>query len=171
MTTDDFIAAMDRDISARAADIITAKPAQEKYLSYADMKALTACIGSLCEEKLGGVPGQVLVACKLAEAVLAPANEKAPLLRDVLRMSRGLSGVSAIITAIGTALGWSGTAIAVVVAFMVGTSLFGAVCVSAFVGYFLFLAPPAKLSGKALDVLRQGMRVALAEHARHASQP
>ncbi len=135
------------------------------------MKTLSASGGSLCEEELGAVPRQVLVACKLAEAVLAPANEKAALLRDALRQSRGLSGVSAIITAIGTALGWSGTAIAVVDAIMDGTSLFGAVCVSAVVGYFLFLAPPAKLSGKALDVLRQGMRVALAEHYRSTSQP
>ncbi len=32
MTADDFIASMDRDISTRAANIITAKPAQEKSL-------------------------------------------------------------------------------------------------------------------------------------------
>ncbi len=170
MTTADFIISMDRDISTRAADLIAAKPEHEKFLNYADMKTLSVFVRTRCEEELGAVPQQVIVACKLAEAVIAPSNEKAPLLREVFRLSRGLRGVSALISAIGTALGWSGTAIAVVVAFMTGASLFGAVCVSAVIGYFLFLAPPAKLSEKALAVLHQGLRVALTEHDR-SEQP
>ncbi len=167
MTADDFMNAMDRDISARAADIISAKPQGEKYLNLADMKALTAYVGELCQTELGGVPQQVIISCKLALAVLAPANEKIVLLREVLSMSRGLSGVGSIITAIGTALGWSGSAIAVIVAFMTGANLMGLIGLSAVVGYFFFLASPASLSEKALAVLHQSVRIALTEHCKN----
>ncbi len=155
---------MERDICARAADIISDKPQGAKYLNFADLKSLSAYVGSLCQTELGAVPQQVVVACKLAEVILAPTHEKTALLREVLSMSRGLNGVASIIKAIGTALGWSGTAIAMVVAFMTGASFIGIMGVAAVVGYFMFFSAPAKLSEKALAVMRQGVRTALSEH-------
>ncbi len=169
MTTTDFISCMERDISAQTADIIAAKPEGQKFLTQADMKTLSSCIGNSCQAEFGAVPQQILVACKLAEAVVAPPHEKAELLREVLSMSRGLRGISAIIAAIGAALGWSGSAITVLVAVMTGANLVGLISVAAVISYFLILASPAKLSEKALAVLHQGVKAALAEHYRTSS--
>ncbi len=171
MTTEDFIPTLSRDISTWAADLIIHKPEGSKYLNDADMKTLSASVADACQAELGSVPQQVIIVCKLAQAVLAPTNEKTALLREVLHMSRGLSGVASIISAVGTALGWSGSAIAIAVAYFTGASLLGLVSLSAVLGWFFIFSPPARLSERALNVLQQGLRSALQhETANHRPQ-
>ncbi len=164
MTTEDFIADMERELSNRAADLISAKPEQEKYISLADLRIITSALKDRCRMQLEEMPKQVDVACLLAEAVLAPMQEKAALLKKVYALTGRMKGTGAIISAVGTALGWSRSVISVVVALYLGTSLVGALGVTALVGYFLFAGTPAEQADKALNVLRKGVYTALQEY-------
>ncbi len=164
MTAEDFIAGTERDLCAQAADILSAKPEQEKYLNRADIRALAATLTERCRAELGEAPRQIEVACLLAEAILAPMSEKGGLLRKVYTLTGGMKGTAAIISAVGTALGWSKSVIAIVIALYLGTSLAGALGVTALVGYFLFNGSHAEQADKALNVLRKGVQTALREY-------
>ncbi len=164
MTAEDFIAETERDLCARAAELLAAKPEQEKYLNRADLRTLSDTLTERCRDRLGETPKQVEIACLLAEAILAPMNEKGGLLRKVYGLAGGMKGTGAIISAVGTALGWSKSVIAIVVALYLGTSMLGALGVTALVGYFLFSGSPVEQADKALTVLRKGVNTALREY-------
>ncbi len=161
MTTEDFIACMERDLSARTAELLSGKPEQEKYLTLAELRQLAGNVQQLCADRLGETPWQVQSACLLAEAILAPMNEKTGLLKKVYALAGGMKGTDALISAVGNALGWSRSVLTLVIAFYLGFSWLGAIGVAALVGYFLFHGSPSAQSERALGVLQQGVRAAL----------
>lgn len=139
-----FSAAIESTIDAKFAEIMHGKPATDRYLTYFDAQTLCASVRNIFKNALGAPPPQILAACSLSEAILAPtAEEKQRLIKAAVGTGGGAAGIAMIIAAVGTALGWGAGALAGVSAFFVGSSMLGplawliaGVSIAGIAGYF-----------------------------------
>jgi hypothetical protein len=121
-----FSSALESTIDAKFCEIIHGKPATDRYLTYFDGQTLCASVRNIFKNALGTPPAQILAACSLSEAILAPtANEKQKLIKTAVAAGGGAAGIGMILAAVGTALGWGAGVLAGVSAFFVGSSMVG----------------------------------------------
>ena len=121
-----FKSALEGTIDVRFAEIMSGKTGTDKFLTYIDGQILTASVRNVFKNALGVVPPQIDAACKLSEAILAPTDvEREQLLKSVVGIGGGATGIGMIIAGIGGALGWGSGVIASVATWIVGTSLAG----------------------------------------------
>jgi len=121
-----FSSALESTIDAKYSEIMRGKPETDRYQTYFDGQTLSASIRNIFKNALGAPPPQILAACSLSEAILAPTTaEKQKLIKAAVGAGGGAAGIAMIIAAVGTALGWGAGALASVSAFFVGSSLLG----------------------------------------------
>lgn len=94
--------------------------------TYIDAQAVTNVLSAYFMNKIGLIPKKVKAACDLSLAVIAPSNRiRLNHLKSALGLAGGSAGIGLLIGALGTALGWGASTVAVVTAFFTGTSLTG----------------------------------------------
>jgi len=164
-----FFRAVHGQIDAKAEELIAAAPGERPYLDYDAFKVVTARVRGLFRERLDEVPREVEAACALSEAVLAPTKqETVRLLRTVLKLAGGASGIAMVLSGVGAALGWSAGVLAGVTAAFGAAGLTGPVGwvvggagLAGIAAYFMVSRnDPAQSSEKALQALHQSLRKA-----------
>ena len=99
---------------------------QTGTISYNDGKNIVHFVHMVFLEYINFVPKQIVAACDLSLAFIAPSmKEKKKLLKRVGTTMGGLGGLAAIITGIGIALGWGTGVVAAIIAWFTGVSLLG----------------------------------------------
>lgn len=172
MTLDQITVGMEQLINAKASEILSAKPQDQQYLNWRDMQEVCLVVKSACVKQFNEVPQGVEMACYFAEAVLAPDKKaKLKLMKQVISLTSGTTGIAIILAGVGAALGWGAGIVTTVTAFFLGTSMLGPIAAMAggailavIAGYFIFDNDAPTLSNKAIDALRKGLRGALAEY-------
>ena len=163
---------MDNIITVKKFQILEKKPVDAQYLNYGDYSNICTTIKeSWCtimnEED---APKAILSVCYMTLAIVEPnAIEKAKLISQAKAAASGIAGISAIIGAIGMALGWGTGIIGAITAFFCGAPiagplgmLAGAALLAAIAAYFAVESMnEAKMSEKAEKVLRDGLSKAL----------
>jgi TPR repeat protein len=123
---DRFKAALESTIGVKFADIMRGKTGDEVYLTYFDAKLLTASVRNIYRHSLRIIPGDVETALCLSEAVLAPSTlEKINRLKAAIGAGGAIAGISAVLAAVGLALGWGTGAIYAFTTFFTGVHLLG----------------------------------------------
>lgn len=172
MTLDQITVGMEQLINAKASEILSSKPQDQHYLNWRDMQEVCLVVKSACVKQFNEVPQGVEMACYLAEAVLAPDKKaKLKLMKQVISLTSGTTGIAIILAGVGAALGWGADIVTTVTAFFIGTSMLGPIAAMAggamlavIAGYFIFDNDAPTLSNKAIDALRKGIRGALTEY-------
>ena len=170
MTLDQITVGMEQLINA--SEILSSKPQDQQYLNWRDMQEVCLVVKSACVKQFNEVPQGVEMTCYLAEAVLAPDKKaKLKLMKQVISLTSGTTGIAIILAGVGAALGWGAGIVTTVTAFFIGTSILGPIAAMAggamlavIAGYFIFDNDAPTLSNKAVDALRKGLRGALAEY-------
>lgn len=71
------------------------------------MQEVCLVVKSACVKQFNEVPQGVEMACYLAEAVLAPDKKaKLKLMKQVISLTSGTTGIAIILAGVGAALGW-----------------------------------------------------------------
>ena len=172
MTLDQITVGMEQLINAKASEILSSKPQDQHYLNWRDMQEVCLVVKSACVKQFNEVPQGVEMACYLAEAVLAPDKKaKLKLMKQVISLTSGTTGIAIILAGVGAALGWGAGIVTTVTALFIGTSMLGPIAAMAggamlavIAGYFIFDNDAPTLSNKAIDALRKGIRGALTEY-------
>lgn len=109
MTLDQITVGMEQLINAKASEILSSKPQDQHYLNWRDMQEVCLVVKSACVKQFNEVPQGVEMACYLAEAVLAPDKKaKLKLMKQVISLTSGTTGIAIILAGVGAALGWGG---------------------------------------------------------------
>lgn len=107
MTLDQITVGMEQLINAKASEILSSKPQDQHYLNWRDMQEVCLVVKSACVKQFNEVPQGVEMACYLAEAVLAPDKKaKLKLMKQVISLTSGTTGIAIILAGVGAALGW-----------------------------------------------------------------
>lgn len=126
MTLDQITVGMEQLINAKASEILSSKPQDQHYLNWRDMQEVCLVVKSACVKQFNEVPQGVEMACYLAEAVLAPDKKaKLKLMKQVISLTSGTTGIAIILAGVGAALGWGAGIVTTVTAFFIGTSMLG----------------------------------------------
>jgi len=164
-----FFEQVHAQIDAKAVELIAGKEEESAYLGYDEFRVVTARVRGLFRERLGEVPREVDAACALSEAVLAPTRQETiRLLKTVLTLAGGASGIAMVLSGVGVALGWSAGVVASVTAILGAAGLagpmgwvVGGAGVAGIATYFMVARNnPALNSEKALEALHAGLRKA-----------
>ncbi|MFI3135360.1 MAG: hypothetical protein QX197_01140 [Methylococcaceae bacterium] len=157
-----FKDALNQIIFLKYSEILSAKSDEKKYLTYFEAQSVTICVRNIFKNALGFIPPQIEMACNLSDAILAPSRkEKNALIKKAYGLTGGLSGITMIITGIGTALGWGAGLITSVSAFFVGSSLLGPVgwiaggiAIAVIAGYFSLTSDNEKDTERFINALK-----------------
>lgn len=168
---------MDQLIVTQIAKRVSAKPDNQKYLTYTDAQLINLQIKGFFHKKLNLLPPQIDIVCNSAELILAPSSvERQALLKKMSGSAAGIAGIGTIIAAIGTGLGWGSATIAYVVTFFCGTPFWGPIgwgAAGAMLlvvgGYFMFSDSDEKEGTVRFEkTLREGVKASIddiwAEH-------
>ena len=159
-------ALMKQYISVKAKEIMSAKPQGKQYMELQDMEQLTAYLEGMWASKCGEVPVEITAISNMACAALEPDKARTQeRIKKALAAVSGVGGVTAIISAVATALGWGVSVWAAITAAVAGVSLAGpiglavvgslAVCLA---GYLMFSSDSKEeASEKALKIFREGI--------------
>ena len=134
-------------------------------ITYNDGKNIVQFVNMVFLDYIEFVPKEIVVACALYLAVIAPsARERKMLIKKVTTTIGGLGGLGAIVTGIGMALGWGAGTIAAVTAWFTGVSILGPVAwiasgaaITAIAGYFYFSSDDASKAEKFERSLVKGL--------------
>jgi len=162
MTSDEFKGLLESTVDAKFAEIIARKDPKDAYLTYIDSITMTTAVRNVFKHKLKLVPPQIEASCRMSEAVMAPSGkERETLLKGVIAISGGVSGLAMIIGGVGAALGWGAGVVATVTAFFVGVPMAGpvgwiagGVALAAVAGYFALSGSPTKDTERFIGVLK-----------------
>ena len=163
---------MDRIITVKKFQILDKKPIDAQYLNYGDYCDICTTIkDSWCKiMDEADAPNLIQGVCFLTLATIEPkVTQKVKLLAQAQAAVTGVAGLTAIITAIGVALGWGGGVMAAIEAFLFGAPLLGPLAglaggalLLAVAAYFVVKSKDqAAISEKAEKVLRDGLSKAL----------
>ncbi len=138
-------------------------------IGYNEGKNIVAFVETVFMRYTKTVPKQIKAADKLALAVIAPTKkEKMKLIKSVAASMSGVGGLAAILTGIGTALGWGAGAVASVIAWFTGASMLGPIgwlfigaSLSVCAGYFYYSSSDAKDAERFENVLISGLENAI----------
>ncbi|MBC2596134.1 hypothetical protein H5P28_17840 [Ruficoccus amylovorans] len=169
MNVDEFKALLESTLDAKFAQIMSDKPAKERFLRYVDGITLTTAVRNIFKHKLKVTPPQVEAACKLSEAVLAPSGrERENLIKAAVGVGGGAAGIAMVIGGIGAALGWGAGAVAATTAFFMGSSIAGPVgwistgiAIAAVAGYFVLTGSPQKDTERFMRVPKNSVNQAV----------
>jgi hypothetical protein len=164
-----FTSSLVSTVEAKFGEIMAAKKAENRYLTYIDGTAMSAAVRNIFKNRIGSVPAQIDAACDMSLAVLAPSRaERIKLLKAAFGITGGIAGMSMILSGIGTALGWGASLVATTTAFFVGTPMAGPIgwiaCgagLAAIAGYFAFSGDHAKSTEKYLNCLKASLEQAM----------
>ncbi len=140
-------------------------------ISYNEGKTLVQYLDTVFLNCLGFVPEQIQATEKLALTFIAPSlKEKKKLIKTVVSTMSGFSGLAAIITGIGVAVGWGSGTVAAVIAWFVGVSIWGPIgliaagaSLTVTAGYFYFTSDDAKNAERFENALINGLDKAVDE--------
>ena len=133
-------------------------------LTYAGAQTILARVRTFFKEQLNTIPPEIERCCLISEALVAPSRmARLQLLRATIGIGGGTSGIVAILSAIGSILGWGQSAWAAITIFFTGTSITlpliaaggGAVLVGISM-YFMLSGDDAKRAEKFLEALKMG---------------
>ena len=167
-------------ISQEKSNILRCKSAALQYLTYSEF--VTMCdkvMERWCRSmNLECPPKEIEAACCYAKAVIAPdMRTRVKILKKACGLASGLAGITAILSAVGMALGWGASITTVIINFFVGASvvpvigwsIFG-VGLLAIAAYFTFKSEdPFEISEKAEQVLRKGLLSAIEQSWKHTN--
>lgn len=157
-------------VDAQVAEILQKKQPDAQYLDYNNLQFICNRLEYVFHDHSDCIPNRIKTVTELALAVLAPSTaEKEKRVKSAIATGSGLAGMAAVITAVGTALGWGTTIIGSIIAIFTGSSLLGpigwGVAGAAGLGiaaYFVLSDDtPQEKSDKALEVLRKGLDSAM----------
>lgn len=163
---------MDKIITVKKFQILEKKPVDAQYLNYGDYSDICTTIKQSWCEMMDepDAPKPIQSVCYMTLAIVAPdMKDKKRLISQAKAAASGIAGISAIIGAIGMALGWGAGIIGTVTAFFCGAPVAGPLgllaagaLLAAIAAYFAIESKnEAKMSEKAEKVLRDGLSKAL----------
>lgn len=163
---------MDKIITVKKFQILEKKPVDAQYLNYGDYSDICATIkGSWCQMMdEDDAPKAIQSVCHMTLAIVAPdKTEREKQISQAKAAVSGIAGISAIIGAIGMALGWGTGIIGAITAFFCGAPILGPLgllaggaLLAAIAAYFAIESKnKAKMSEMAEKVLRDGLNKAL----------
>ena len=140
-------------------------------ITYNDGKNIVHFVHMVFLDYINFVPKEVVAACDLSLAFIAPTlKEKKKLIKNVATTMGGAAGLVAIITGIGIALGWGAGVVAAVTAWFMGGPMlgpifwiFGGASLAAIAGYFYFSNDDAKEAERFERVLNSSLDKAIDE--------
>lgn len=168
----DLQTTMNRIITVKKYQILEKKPIDAQYLNYGDFTDICDAVKEGWCKLMGEseVPKPIEGVCYLSLAIISPdIVQKAKLLSQAQAALAGIAGITAIISAVGLALGWGTGVIGTVTAFFCGTPvagpiglLAGGLLLAAIAAYFVIKSGNEKeMADKAEKSLRDGLRNAL----------
>jgi len=160
-----FISRLNGAIRTKCTELTKEKSA----ITYNEGKGVVQFIDVIFISFLGFVPKQIQATEKLALTFIAPSlKEKKKMIKNVVSTMSGISGLAAIISGIGLALGWGAGTVAAVVAWFTGASMLGPIgwisagaSLTVVAGYFYFSSSDAKDAEKFETVLIGGLEEAI----------
>jgi len=166
MNLEQFTDTLLANVDAKAGEIISSKPENQKLLTYIDAQTMSASIQNIFINKIDVVPKQVRATCTFCEAILSPSlSEKRKLLKSILGITGTTGGITMIITGIGMALGWGAGVMSTVIAFFTGGAFLGpiawiagGVALASIAAYFAFSGDAAKNHERYLSALKNGLK-------------
>ena len=159
---------MKQYISAKAREIMAAKPQGKQYMELLDMEQLSAYIEGIWASKCGEVPEEITAISSMACAALDPDEARR---RERIKVAvsgvSGVGGIATIIGVVGTALGWGVSMwtgilatlgiISVPVAGPIALGALGSLAV-VLAGHLVFSSDSKEAaSDKALKIFREGI--------------
>lgn len=157
---------MKQYISAKAREIMAAKPQGKQYMELLDMEQLSAYIEGIWASKCGEVPEEITAISSMACAALDPDEARR---RERIKVAvsgvSGVGGLATVLAAVATALGWGASWWAIIITTLGGASLAGPIGVAAagalavcLAGYLMFSSDSKEAaSDKALKIFREGI--------------
>lgn len=163
---------MSRVITVHKTKLLEKKAVDAQYLNYSDFIEICDAVKCAWRELMNEdeVPRTIEGVCCLTLAAVSPElKEKAKLIAQAYAALAGVGGITAIIAAIGLALGWGSGVIATVTAFFCGGPLLGPLgllaggaLLLAIAAYFVIESQnEAVIAEKAEKILRDGLDKAL----------
>jgi hypothetical protein len=166
MEKNEFLQRIMDSIDLKVSEILSKKPDEMKFLTFPEFKTITAYTRNVIQTHCKPIPKEVSATCLMAEAVIAPSKkEKITLLKGVISIAGGATGLGLVISGIGTALGWGAGVIAAVCAWFAGinmTPVIGLIVsglsLAGIAVYFsVATGNPAVASEKAVAALKKGL--------------
>lgn len=157
---------MKQHISAKAREIMAAKPQGKQYMELLDMEQLSAYIEGIWARKCGEVPMEITAISGMACAALEPdKTRKQELIKKALAGVSGVGGIATIIAAVATALGWGASVWVIIITTLGGASLAGPIALGVLgslavvlAGHLVFSSDSKEAaSDKALKIFREGI--------------
>ena len=159
-------------ITTKKNQIIANKAPDAQYLNYSDFNDICDTIIKSWPSLTGDetAPNDIKVACEIALAVVSPSTrQRLKNLKLALAAASGVGGITAIIGAVGVALGWGTATIYAVVTFFAGASVGEPICLTlsgltllGIAAYFAVKSKnPHECADKAEEVLRESLKKAI----------
>lgn len=168
----ELIATINQIITTKKNQIIEKKATDAQYLNYGDFNDVCDTIIKSWPTLTGDekAPNDIKVACEIALAVVSPTTrQRIQKLKLAIAASSGVAGIGAIIAAVGVALGWGASVIAIVTTFFAGASVGEPICLGltgltllGIAAYFAIKSKnPHECADKAEEVLRVSLQKAI----------
>ena len=165
---------MNQIITVKKHQILAQKPVEAQYLNYTDFNDLCDAVKqNYCEYmQAKEVPKPIEAVCHIALAVVSPSMRiRIKHIKMAKALLAGMAGITAILSGVAIALGWTATVLETVVAFFVGGAVFGPIVLVVggiglfgIAAYFAYAAKdPTDLSDKAEATLRETLKKTIAE--------
>ena len=158
---------MERTIDTQVDMMLKNKPADRQYLNQDDIRRLGCDVEGIWLKHCGEAPAEIKASVLMANTVMAgDFASKVTLIKHMLSAVGAVGGIAAILTGVGTILGWGAGVMTAITTAICGLSLTGplaAISLGAvatlIAGYFMFSnMPEEELSRKAIQVLREGIK-------------
>lgn len=154
-------------IRERVSEVLAEK--EKKVLHFHEAEEITGLIEGFFLRFGGKVPNDIESTLKLSLATIAPTQkERIKLLKAVVGISGGTTGIAMIVGGIGLALGWGSGVVAAVVTFFTGASLAGPIAwvaggvgVATIAAYFALSSNEEANTERFLSALKGGLRKAI----------
>ena len=140
------------------------KKSPDGKLTYVAAQTILARVRTFFKERLNTIPPEIERCCLISEALVAPSRmARLQLLRATIGIGGGTSGIVAVLSAIGSILGWGQSAWAAMTIFFTGTSITlpliaagGGAVLAGISMYFMLSESDAQRSEKFLKALKKG---------------
>lgn len=117
MNKEEFKSELAATIKAKYVEVLAGRKQPDgkdvAILTDADALSITNYVRGVFKARMDVVPDKIETACKFSEALVAPsAIAKIKLLKAAIGLSGGIGGITILIAAIGSALGWGAAGVA-----------------------------------------------------------